>query len=78
MNAQNYAEAMTVSFQYLTWLSIGLCFLAFIVAMFFIDPSIEKASSEDNHDQEAEEKAQRTGIRRIFGASLDDGPFDRR
>lgn len=77
MNAQNYAEAMTVSFQYLTWLSIGLCFLAFIVAMFFIDPSIEKASSEDNHDQEAEEKAQRTGIRRIFGASLDDGPFDR-
>ncbi|RFB05126.1 MFS transporter [Parvularcula marina] len=69
LNAANYREAMIYSFEMLAWVSIALCFLAFIVAMFFIDPSIEKSHP---HGHEGEEEAQSTGIRRIFGASLGD------
>lgn len=71
-DAENYRAAMTFSFEVLAFVSIGLCFLSFMVAMFFIDPSIEKGPPHDHEGHEEEDALQRTGVRRIFGASVDD------
>lgn len=74
LNGINYREAMIYSFEALAWVSIAVCFLSFLIATFFIDPSIEEAPPDHGHD--GEEEAQRTGIRRIFGASIGDRPSD--
>ncbi|WOI53069.1 MFS transporter [Parvularcula sp. LCG005] len=66
-NAQNYREAMISSFQTLAWISIALCFFGFLVAAFFIDGSIEKAPRPKKANPQP-----RTGVRRLFGASVDD------
>ena len=72
IDGENYRAAMIFSFEVLTWVSIALCFFSFMVAAFFVDGSIEKVRPHEGH--EGEETAQRTGIRRIFGASIDDTP----
>ncbi|MEM9421273.1 MAG: MFS transporter [Pseudomonadota bacterium] len=64
----NYRQAMIESFEALTWISVGLAFISFMVAMFGIDGTIEKAPKDDGEDE-----TPRTGIRRVFGASLDEG-----
>ena len=70
-HATNYRYAMIYSFEALSWISVGLAFISFLVAMFFIDASIEKAPRDD-----CEDETPRTGIRRIFGASVDEGGAD--
>lgn len=64
-NAENYKAAIIASFKVLAWISIGLSLASFMVATFFIDGSIEKAPRP-------EKGPGRTGLRRVFGASVDD------
>jgi EmrB/QacA subfamily drug resistance transporter len=67
-NRENYNAAMIASFEFLAYISIGLSFFSFLVATFFMDPTAEKVARKERDDM----PAGRTGIRRIFGASVDD------
>lgn len=64
-DGENYRLAMIGSFEILSWISVGLAFCSFMVAMFFVDGSVEKVPREDRNDD-----GPSTGVRRVYGASI--------
>ncbi|MEM6649375.1 MAG: MFS transporter, partial [Pseudomonadota bacterium] len=67
LDAENYREAMSASFEVLSWISMALAFFSFIVAAFFIEAIPENIQTPKRSSPQS-----RTGVRRVFGASVDD------
>ncbi len=65
LDAENYRDAMIVSFELLCWISVTLSFLSFLVAAFFMDNDVDTPPPD-----EEELHVARTGVRRLFGASI--------